>query len=100
MFERKIEKELYEWKKSLQFKKKAFVLKGLRQVGKTFIIKKFSKENYENVIYINFKTWDEIADSMGYKNVANFATLFADKYRKCILHNIRYGGYYSILVFA
>lgn len=56
MFERKIEKELYEWKKSLQFKKKAFVLKGLRQVGKTFIIKKFSKENYENVIYINFKT--------------------------------------------
>lgn len=56
MFERKIEKELYKWKESLQFKKKAFVLKGLRQVGKTFIIKKFANENYENVIYINFKT--------------------------------------------
>ena len=55
MFKRKVEKELYEWKKSLQYKKKAFVLKGLRQVGKTMIIKKFAKENYENVIYINFK---------------------------------------------
>ena len=51
MFKRKVEKELYESKKSLQYKKKAFVLIGLRQVGKTMIIKKFAKENYENVIY-------------------------------------------------
>ena len=55
MFERKIESELREWKSSLKIKRKAFVLKGLRQVGKTVIIKKFAEENYENVIYINFK---------------------------------------------
>ena len=55
MFERKIESELKEWKESLSQKKKAFLLKGLRQVGKTVIIKKFAKENFENVIYINFK---------------------------------------------
>ena len=28
-------------------------LKGARQVGKTYILKKFGKENFKNVIYIN-----------------------------------------------
>lgn len=60
MFERKIEKDLKEWKESLKFKKKAIVIKGLRQVGKTFIIKKFASENFENVIYINFKVETEL----------------------------------------
>lgn len=55
MFKRKIEKELKEWKESLKFKKKAVIVKGLRQVGKTSIIRKFAEENFENVIYINFK---------------------------------------------
>lgn len=56
MFLRKIEKSLLEWKESLKIRKSAFILKGLRQVGKTFIVKKFAIDNYENVIYINFKT--------------------------------------------
>ena len=30
------------------------VVKGARQVGKTFIIDKFARENYENYVYINF----------------------------------------------
>ena len=55
MFERKIEQELMNWKNSLKYKKKAFILKGLRQVGKTVIIKKFASENFDNTIYINFK---------------------------------------------
>ena len=55
MFKRKIETELIEWKKSLMIKKKAFILKWLRQTGKTFIVKKFANENYNNVVYINFK---------------------------------------------
>lgn len=55
MFKRKIEAELIEWKKSLMIKKKAFILKWLRQTGKTFIVKKFANENYNNVVYINFK---------------------------------------------
>ncbi len=41
----KIEDELRLWKANLKINKKAFVLKGLRQVGKTFIVKKFAKEN-------------------------------------------------------
>ncbi len=34
MFRRKIEDELRLWKTNLKINKKAFVLKGLRQVGK------------------------------------------------------------------
>ncbi len=55
MFRRKIEDQLKLWKANLKINKKAFVLKGLRQVGKTFIVNKFAKENYKHVIYINFK---------------------------------------------
>lgn len=55
MFKRKLEKELLLWKQELVISKKAFVLKGLRQVGKTYTVKKFANENFENVVYINFK---------------------------------------------
>lgn len=54
MFKRKITDEIYKWKNSTG-KKKALVIKGMRQIGKTFIVKAFSEENYENVVYINFK---------------------------------------------
>ena len=54
MFERKITRELEEWKTS-GGKKKAIVIKGLRQVGKTFAVKAFCEANYENVVYIDFK---------------------------------------------
>ncbi len=53
MYRRKIEDELKQWKNSTN--KKALVLKGLRQIGKTYSTLKFAKENYENVVYINFK---------------------------------------------
>ncbi len=53
MYRRKIEDELKLWKNSTN--KKALVLKGLRQIGKTYSVLKFAKENYENVVYINFK---------------------------------------------
>ena len=56
MFKRKIEQDLIEWKKSLELKRKAFILKGMRQIGKTTIIKEFAVKNYKNVVYINFKT--------------------------------------------
>ena len=41
-----------EWKNSES--KKPLVIKGIRQCGKTYIVQKFAKENYENVIYMNF----------------------------------------------
>lgn len=52
MLRRKIESVLAEWKNSES--QKPLVIKGIRQCGKTYIVQKFAKENYENVIYMNF----------------------------------------------
>ena len=52
MLRRKIETILTEWKNSKA--KKPLVVKGIRQCGKTYIVQKFAKENFESVVYINF----------------------------------------------
>ena len=52
MLKRRIESVLVEWKNSES--KKPLVIKGIRQCGKTYIVQKFAKENYENVVYMNF----------------------------------------------
>ena len=54
-FKRKIIKEFDLWKESLKSKKKALLIKGLRQIGKSFIVEKYAKDNYENVVKIDFK---------------------------------------------
>ena len=50
--QRFILKKLIEWKESKY--RKPLILKGARQVGKTYILKQFGKENYEDVAYFNF----------------------------------------------
>jgi len=54
MFKRKIINEIQKWEESLKIKKRALVIKGLRQVGKTTIAKQYCKDKYENVVYLNF----------------------------------------------
>ncbi len=49
---RKIEKQLMEWKENHD--KKCLLVKGARQVGKTYIIDKFARENYKYYTYLNF----------------------------------------------
>ena len=44
--------ELLKWKESKY--RKPSILKGARQIGKTYILKKFGEENYEGVAYFNF----------------------------------------------
>ena len=44
--------KLKEWKESKY--RKPLILKGARQVGKTYILKQFGEENYEGVAYFNF----------------------------------------------
>lgn len=51
--ERLIIKELLEWKNRKS--RKPLILKGVRQCGKTYILKEFGKENYEDVAYFNFE---------------------------------------------
>lgn len=50
--ERKIDKYLSEWNKDPE--RKPLIIKGPRQVGKTESIIRFSLNNYDSVIYINF----------------------------------------------
>ena len=52
MLERKIYQKLMEWKN--QNNKKCLMVKGARQVGKTYIIDKFCKANYSNYFYTYF----------------------------------------------
>lgn len=49
---RYIKEELIKWKN--RNTRKPLILKGARQVGKTYILKEFGKENYESVAYFNF----------------------------------------------
>ena len=50
--ERKIINDLLKWKDSPY--KKPLILKGVRQVGKTWILKEFGRRYYENTAYFNF----------------------------------------------
>ena len=51
MYREKI-KELEEWKNSKD--RMPLIIRGARQVGKTWIMKEFGKDNYKKVAYINF----------------------------------------------
>lgn len=53
MLKRKIMDQLLYWVNHKD--KKCLVVQGARQVGKTFIIEQFAKENYEEILEINFK---------------------------------------------
>jgi len=53
MLNRNMMNRLIQWKNSQ--KKGALLIKGARQVGKTFIVREFAKAHYENFIEINFE---------------------------------------------
>ncbi len=55
--ERYILKKLVDWKNSPY--RKPLILKGVRQVGKTWILKEFGKRCYENTAYFNFDENEE-----------------------------------------
>lgn len=55
--ERLIMHKLSDWKNSPY--RKPLILKGVRQVGKTWVLKEFGKRYYENVAYFNFDENEE-----------------------------------------
>lgn len=57
---RLIEKELIRWKD--QENRLPLIVRGARQVGKSFTIEKFGKENFKNIITVNFELQPEFAD--------------------------------------
>jgi len=56
---RKLMKKLVSWKNNKR--KKSIILVGARQVGKTYLIKEFAKQNYEKnkIIEINFELFPD-----------------------------------------
>ena len=45
-------KKLYKWKTDPR--RKPLIIEGARQVGKTWLMREFGKEAYENTVYVNF----------------------------------------------
>lgn len=50
--------ELIKWKNDAE--RKPLVLRGARQVGKTWLMKEFGKSCYQNFVYFNFDEEDEL----------------------------------------
>jgi len=58
MLKRKIMDDLIGWKEDKE--KECLLLTGARQVGKTFIVREFAKQNYRNMIELNFATYPSL----------------------------------------
>lgn len=52
MLKRDILQDLIDWKNR---KHHPLIIRGLRQIGKTFIVKQFGQTNYENVVYLDLR---------------------------------------------
>ncbi len=76
-FKRKIDDFLQEWKADA--KHKPLIIKGARQIGKTESILNFAKQNYKNIVYINFalekKFMQILADGYDVESVTRNITL-------------------------
>src|SRR5574344_231193 len=58
--ERTAYQELLKWKNSTQ--RKPLIIKGARQVGKTWLMKTFGANEYESVAYLNFEKVTQLAN--------------------------------------
>ena len=58
MLKRKITERLLEWKNTKD--KECLLVKGARQIGKTFIIEDFARKNYKHFVEINFEQHPEM----------------------------------------
>ena len=66
---REIIDKLLLWKNSKD--RKPLILKGARQVGKTYILKEFGKENYQDVVYFNFDNDENLKSLFEYTKDPN-----------------------------
>ena len=59
--ERNIMAELIEWRQ-MRSGRMPLVLYGVRQVGKTYILREFGDRYFKNCIYVNFERMQTVAD--------------------------------------
>lgn len=79
---RTIEQELISWSK--ESKPLPIIVRGARQVGKSFTVRKFGLENFKNFIEINFETMPEFLDCFKTTNVNEICTALEIKTLKKI----------------
>ena len=83
MLRRKMMDTLTEWKKTK--KKECLLVNGARQVGKTFIIREFGKQNYDSVIEINFMSHSKFkkafAGDLSMDNIISEITLIERSFK-------------------
>ena len=82
---RKVLDKLSEWKSSSR--RKPLILKGARQVGKTWLMKEFGKQNYEKTFYFSFENDSELQKIFAtnkdpYRIVSLLGTIKNDKIEK------------------
>lgn len=53
-------KEMVAWKKAKN--RKPLIIQGARQVGKTWLMKEFGKQEFEQVVYLNFESSSRLND--------------------------------------
>ena len=77
MIKRLIYKELKKW--AIESGRKPLLVRGARQVGKTYIINEFGKNEFENYIIINFERnpeYKEIFSSFDPKEILEKISIF------------------------
>ena len=61
---REITKELTKWK--TKTRRKPLLMLGVRQCGKTYIIKEFARDHFKNYVYLNFEESENLAAIFDY----------------------------------
>lgn len=93
MLKRKMTDVLKSWKQTK--KNECLLVEGARQVGKSFIIREFGKNNYENFIEINLLRQNRFKDAFESDGDATFSAIFS---RLTLLDSrIRYIPYKTLL---
>ena len=95
IFKRKIYQELLTWKDSLKQKKKALIIQGTRQIGKTRIVNLFAENEYENKVYINFV--DDLDAKKSFDNNLNVDQIVASLSTK--IPNAKFVPYKTVIIF-
>lgn len=73
MLKRKAYTSLESWKDSLKLKNRALLVAGARQVGKTYLIRAFARQHFENVVEINLVENEDAKNS--FRQASNSADL-------------------------
>lgn len=62
MLRRQVEKDLLDWKDN--HSNQALLVTGARQVGKTYLVERFARENYESVVKFDLIDQRDVRDSL------------------------------------